>query len=321
MNSTLGNIGNYLVGWTLITLVLSWLFALTYPLLLRVLNTSGAQQASRATLIYVLLPPAAAILALLILSVPELAFPLVSTHCHETLCTPHTLHMSTDTLEGIVSVFSVVIVLTGLCTLIATQLIHSRKRLRVLRDLSEDNSPKYRLIDSPEHIAWCAGLLRPQIFISSGLLASLSAAQLRVVLIHEKTHAIRRDNLRKWLLYWATFTWPKNIRRNIRQNYSNYSEHICDLVAAQLEQKHHKLNDVIDTLASTDSIGLAPLTTNNHQRKRVTALQRELHLQNASSSSKNISRLLPEFLIAAIWLLSVITAVHFGHPLLEWLSS
>ena len=293
MNSTLGNIGNYLVGWTLITLVLSWLFALTYPLLLRVLNTSGAQQASRATLIYVLLPPAAAILALLILSVPELAFPLVSTHCHETLCTPHTLHMSTDTLEGIVSVFSVVIVLTGLCTLITTQLIHSRKRLRILRDLSEDNSPKYRLIDSPEHIAWCAGLLRPQIFISSGLIASLSAEQLRVVLIHEKTHAIRRDNLRKWLLYWATFTWPK----------------------------HHKLNALIDTLASTDFIGLAPLTKNKHQRKRVTALQRELHLQNASSSSKNISRLLPEFLIAAIWLLSVITAVHFGHPLLEWLSS
>jgi peptidase M48-like protein len=44
--------------------------------------------------------------------------------------------------------------------------------------------------------AFCAGLLRPRIYVSTGLLATLSPAQLRSVIAHERRHAIRRDPLR-----------------------------------------------------------------------------------------------------------------------------
>ncbi|MBU0536927.1 MAG: M48 family metalloprotease [Gammaproteobacteria bacterium] len=322
MSSTLTSIGNYLFGWAVITLALSWILAIAYPLFLRVLATGSAQQASRFTLLYALLPPAAAVLALIILSLPALAFPFVAYHCHDAICTPHTLHMTTDTLEGIISVIAVVAILTGLCVLIATQLISSRKRLQAMRDLSEAHPANYRLVDSPDHLAWCAGLLRPQVYLSSGLLTSLSAEQLRIIVAHEQTHAIRRDNLRKWLLYWATLVWPKKIRQGIRQNFSNYSEHICDLVAAQPERGDRSLNTVIETLTAAYSKHSGSMSNGDGhpQEKRIIALERELYLQTLAFESRSVVYVLLGLFTATIWLITIIGAIHFGHPLLEWLS-
>jgi bla regulator protein blaR1 len=48
--------------------------------------------------------------------------------------------------------------------------------------------------DRPE--AFCAGLLRPRVYITSGALAVLDAPALRAVLAHERHHARRHDPLR-----------------------------------------------------------------------------------------------------------------------------
>ena len=45
-------------------------------------------------------------------------------------------------------------------------------------------------------VAFCAGLLRPRIFVSQGALLRLSAAELRAVVAHEGHHADRHDPLR-----------------------------------------------------------------------------------------------------------------------------
>lgn len=44
--------------------------------------------------------------------------------------------------------------------------------------------------------AFCHGLLRPRIYLSSGILAALSPAELGALLAHERHHARRRDPLR-----------------------------------------------------------------------------------------------------------------------------
>jgi hypothetical protein len=44
--------------------------------------------------------------------------------------------------------------------------------------------------------AFCAGLVRPRVYISSGAVALLDEAALRAVLMHERHHASRRDPLR-----------------------------------------------------------------------------------------------------------------------------
>lgn len=47
-----------------------------------------------------------------------------------------------------------------------------------------------------ETTAFCAGTLRPRVYITAGAAAALSPAELDAVLSHEQAHAVRRDPLR-----------------------------------------------------------------------------------------------------------------------------
>jgi hypothetical protein len=52
------------------------------------------------------------------------------------------------------------------------------------------------LIDDPQPRAFCAGLVRPRVYLSTGALAILDDAAVNAVLAHERHHAHRRDPLR-----------------------------------------------------------------------------------------------------------------------------
>jgi Zn-dependent protease with chaperone function len=52
------------------------------------------------------------------------------------------------------------------------------------------------VFDDAEVLAFCAGLLRPQVYVSTGALRALSEPELDAVLAHERHHARRRDPLR-----------------------------------------------------------------------------------------------------------------------------
>jgi Zn-dependent protease with chaperone function len=52
-------------------------------------------------------------------------------------------------------------------------------------------------LDDPAAAAFCAGLLRPRVFVTAGMVASLAADELAAVLVHEAEHARRRDPLRR----------------------------------------------------------------------------------------------------------------------------
>ncbi len=55
--------------------------------------------------------------------------------------------------------------------------------------------------DLPENLAFCGGLLRPTVVVSSPLIRSLDAAPLQAVLAHEAAHARNRDPLRQTLAH------------------------------------------------------------------------------------------------------------------------
>jgi hypothetical protein len=57
-------------------------------------------------------------------------------------------------------------------------------------------------VDGANSSAFCAGLLRPRVYISAGTAAMLSADELDAILTHEQVHAHRRDPLR-YLLHRA----------------------------------------------------------------------------------------------------------------------
>lgn len=52
-------------------------------------------------------------------------------------------------------------------------------------------------LDSAAAAAFCAGLLRPRVFVTSAMVASLADQELDAVLVHEAEHAHRRDPLRR----------------------------------------------------------------------------------------------------------------------------
>jgi Zn-dependent protease with chaperone function len=56
--------------------------------------------------------------------------------------------------------------------------------------------PGITLIDDPAPHAFCAGYLRPGIYVSTGALAVLSDDELAAVLVHEDHHRVLRDPLR-----------------------------------------------------------------------------------------------------------------------------
>jgi Zn-dependent protease with chaperone function len=52
-------------------------------------------------------------------------------------------------------------------------------------------------LDSPGSSAFCAGLLRPRVYVTGGMVAALADDELDAVLVHEAEHARRRDPLRR----------------------------------------------------------------------------------------------------------------------------
>jgi Zn-dependent protease with chaperone function len=52
-------------------------------------------------------------------------------------------------------------------------------------------------VADPAASAFCAGLLQPRVFVTSGMVAALADEELDAVLVHEAEHARRRDPLRR----------------------------------------------------------------------------------------------------------------------------
>ena len=89
-----------------------------------------------------------------------------------------------------------------------------------------------RLVELDEPLAFCAGYLRPHIFVSQGALELLTPSELSAVLAHERHHLRRRDPLRRLLaraLADSFFFMP--ILRRISDRYRALGEVAADEAA------------------------------------------------------------------------------------------
>ena len=304
------------------TLVLSWVFAGTYAFFSRSFSRVKATHAAWYTLVYGLMAPVTASLTLMILFLPTLASPLVADHCHGVMCVPHTLQMSIETFNGMLTVMLMVILLLCVAIVMIAQSLSGGRRLQALSDLSEGGAGGYRVVDNPAAIAWCAGLFRPQVYVSSGLVNTLSEQQMQLVLAHELAHALRRDNLRKWFLHWATIAWPRSFKQRIRQDFADYTEQVSDLAAVHICQEKKELPALIKLLDNCCSSKARQRVPEYQARlqQRIEMLERELERRAKKHTHKKKSSLIPGYIVASMCFASVVMAVHFGHPLLEWLS-
>ena len=94
----------------------------------------------------------------------------------------------------------------------------------------------FAVVEDPRPHAFCAGYVRPRIYLSSGALGRLSRDQLRAVVAHERHHMRRRDPLRILLarvLGDSLFFMP--VLRRLAERYRALSELAADEEAVHRE--------------------------------------------------------------------------------------
>ena len=94
--------------------------------------------------------------------------------------------------------------------------------------------PSVLVVDAAAPLAFCAGWLRPRVYISTGVLRRLSEPELRAVLAHEQHHGALRDPLRLAVgrvLSQALFFLP--VVRALHDRYADAAELRADAAALQ----------------------------------------------------------------------------------------
>lgn len=119
---------------------------------------------------------------------------------------------------------------------VTRQAVASRRVVRRGRELEEvviDGMP-VQLLDDHRPYAFCAGLIRPRVYVSTGARSVLNPSELRAVLAHEEHHASQRDPLRLLVARVASealFFLP--ILGRARQRYGALAEIAADEAAVR----------------------------------------------------------------------------------------
>lgn len=122
--------------------------------------------------------------------------------------------------------------------------------------------PHARLVEDQVPLAFCAGLARPRIYLSTGAAELLDEDELRAVLAHEAHHAARRDPLRLLVaavLGDALFFLP--VMRRLRQRYAAFAELAADEAAVVITGAKQPLASAMlrfGELHSTVMVGVTP---------------------------------------------------------------
>ncbi|MAC35504.1 MAG: hypothetical protein CME38_18165 [Haliea sp.] len=91
---------------------------------------------------------------------------------------------------------------------------------------------RYRVLEDDRMLAFAAGVARPVVLVSSGLLQRLSYRQCRVVMAHEAAHIRHRDGLRTLMVEVFLVVLPAWLAGRLREYWRQALEESADDVAA-----------------------------------------------------------------------------------------
>jgi beta-lactamase regulating signal transducer with metallopeptidase domain len=241
MINIVGTLGQSLFSGFCMLILASMLSALLYPAFQIFNQRLSIENQTLTTLYYTLIAPLSVVLAIVVLTHPAIAATVVYAHCHDNSCAPHVPAPVTSSSLGAVLVALAVVIALIVVYFMSRTLQSARRRQMYLDALSKPSKQvakhpfaHYRLIESEDLVAWCAGFLFPVIYVSTGLVKKLTKLQLHAVLAHEYGHVARRDNLRKLLLNWVSAFWLPKIRDSLRQQFSSQMEQLADRDSATI---------------------------------------------------------------------------------------
>lgn len=118
------------------------------------------------------------------------------------------------------------------------------------------DSLKIYVIDSNEIIAFTSGLLKTKIYLSKGLIKSLTKKELQAVIAHEKFHALKYDPLLMLFIRLIHDTTPmKFIQKNFINNYSMITELSADFYAINYVKNERYLIQALNKLITSRDFG------------------------------------------------------------------
>jgi Peptidase family M48 len=136
-----------------------------------------------------------------------------------------------------------------------------RAQRRMLRTLPPGPAlpghPSVLVVDLAAPLAFCAGWLRPRVYVSTGVVNRLSEPELRAVLAHEHQHGALRDPLRlavSRVLCQALFFLP--ILRSLHASYADAAELTAD--AAALEAVDGATASLASAMLAVGPSGVSP---------------------------------------------------------------
>jgi Zn-dependent protease with chaperone function len=111
--------------------------------------------------------------------------------------------------------------------------IRATKLLQALARTGEHRASGVTVVETNQAFCVAAGLLKPHVLISRGLLRSLDATALRVVLTHEQMHVQRKHALVASLVRACTLFHLPAVARWLQSEIAVAAEQICDEAAAE----------------------------------------------------------------------------------------
>jgi Zn-dependent protease with chaperone function len=146
----------------------------------------------------------------------------------------------------------------------ARQLLGQRRFRRCLKTTGQlrFGDTDVVLVDDEQAEAFCAGYLRPRVYLSRGALRILNTAELDAVVAHEKHHAQRRDPLRIFLLgvLADALVFLPALRR-LKLRYQELAEVAADHAALRAQQDPAALASALLTFGERQEpgvVGIAP---------------------------------------------------------------
>lgn len=135
-------------------------------------------------------------------------------------------------------------------------------RLRIVEPLGMDRMRVF-FVDDDRPQAFCAGLVRPRVYVSTAALVALDDDELRAVLAHERHHQRRRDPLRLLVVQAlgdALFFMP--VLRRLRERYAILAELAADEAAVSAAGSRSALASALLTFGERPNshvvVGIAP---------------------------------------------------------------
>jgi Zn-dependent protease with chaperone function len=301
--------------WWLSAELLAPLYRALRPALMR----AAPHAQARLLLGYSALPLALSGITTVLLWRPPQDWRAVISHCHPGIgCAPHAPTVGSSLLVVLITVLAtLILVVLGLRAL--WQWRQHQQSVQALQQWA-DWMPEegYWRLQSEAVTALTAGLFRPQIFLSTGLLQRLDAEHVEAVLAHERAHARRHDGLRLALArLWApaVLTGPQAL---LVKDLRRAAELSCDADAAQQVGDALRVADaMIQAHRHQHPVATGPQTSHGDERVP-DVVQRVTQLIDAPFSSSRVVAWLT-LAMGTVAALTALLGVNLAHHGLEWL--